>query len=67
MQCEPVIIRIRFHGIIMCDEAGIYVMAETNLESHGTHGRSLVRLNRHVNVPGSIPQWREAVVDRART
>ena len=50
----------------MCDKAGIYVMAETNLESHGTF-QKLGTIEPSCNVPGSIPQWKEAVVDRART
>lgn len=50
----------------LCDEAGIYVMAETNLESHGTF-QKLGAVEPSCNVPGSLPQWREAVVDRART
>ncbi len=49
----------------MCDEAGIYVMAETNLESHGSW-QKLGAIEPSWNVPGSVPQWREAVVDRAR-
>lgn len=50
----------------MCDKAGIYVMAETNLESHGTF-QKLGVIDPSCNVPGSIPQWREVVVDRARS
>ena len=50
----------------LCDEAGIYVMAETNLESHGTF-QKLGAVEPSCNVPGSLPQWKEAVVDRART
>ncbi|MFQ8001087.1 MAG: glycoside hydrolase family 2 TIM barrel-domain containing protein [Mediterraneibacter faecis] len=50
----------------MCDKAGIYVMAETNLESHGTF-QKLEAIEPSCNIPGSIPQWKEAVVDRART
>ena len=50
----------------MCDEAGIYVMAETNLESHGSF-QKLGAIEPSCNIPGSIPQWKEAVVDRART
>lgn len=49
----------------MCDEAGIYVMSETNLESHGSF-QKLGAIEPSCNVPGSIPQWREAVIDRAR-
>lgn len=48
----------------MCDEAGIYVMAETNLESHGSF-QKLGVIEPSCNVPGSIPQWKEAVIDRA--
>ena len=50
----------------MCDEAGIYVMAETNLESHGSW-QKLGAVEPSWNVPGSVPQWREVVVDRARS
>ncbi len=49
----------------MCDDAGIYVMAETNLESHGSW-QKLGAIEPSCNVPGSVPQWREVVVDRAR-
>ncbi len=50
----------------MCDEAGIYMMAETNLESHGSF-QKLGMVEPSCNIPGSIVQWREAVVDRARS
>lgn len=49
----------------MCDNAGIYVMAETNLESHGSF-QKLGAIEPSCNVPGSFPQWKEAVLDRAR-
>ncbi len=49
----------------MCDEEGIYLMSETNLESHGSF-QKLGAIEPSCNVPGSIPQWREAVIDRAR-
>ena len=49
----------------MCDEAGIYVMAETNLESHGSF-QKLGAIEPSCNVPGSIPQWRDAVLERAK-
>ena len=48
----------------LCDKAGIYVMAETNLESHGTF-QKLGAIEPSCNVPGSIPQCREVVLDRA--
>ena len=50
----------------LCDEAGIYVMAECNLESHGSF-QKLGATEPSCNVPGSIPQWKEVVLDRART
>lgn len=50
----------------MCDENGIYMMAETNLESHGSW-QKMGAIEPSWNVPGSIPQWREAVLDRARS
>ena len=50
----------------MCDKNGIYVMAETNLESHGSF-QKLGAIEPSWNVPGSVSQWRDVVVDRART
>ena len=49
----------------MCDDAGIYEMAETNLESHGSF-QKLGAIEPSCNVPGSIPQWRDAVLERAK-
>ncbi len=50
----------------MCDKNGIYLMSETNLESHGSF-QKLGAIEPSCNVPGSIPQWKEAVIDRVRT
>lgn len=50
----------------MCDENGIYVMSETNLESHGSWSK-MGALDPSWNVPCSLPQWKEAVLDRARS
>ena len=50
----------------MCDDAGIYVMAETNLESHGSF-QKLGAIEPSWNVPSSVPQWGEVVIDRARS
>ena len=50
----------------MCDKNGIYVMAETNLESHGSF-QKLGDIEPSWNVPGSVSAWKEVVVDRART
>lgn len=49
----------------LCDEKGIYMMAETNLESHGSW-QKMGQIEPSWNVPGSFPKWREAVLDRAR-
>ena len=49
----------------LCDQNGIYVMAENNLESHGTW-QKMGQTEPSYNVPGSILQWKEAVIDRAR-
>lgn len=50
----------------LCDDNGIYMMAENNLESHATW-QKMGAIEPSYNVPGSVPQWRDAVVDRART
>lgn len=49
----------------LCDRNGIYVMSETNLESHGSWQKDTIEPS--WNVPGSLPEWKEAVVDRARS
>lgn len=50
----------------LCDEAGIYVMAENNLESHGSWQKA-GEVEPSYNVPSSLPQWKEVVLDRARS
>lgn len=50
----------------LCDKYGMYVIDEMNLESHGSwemRDRDLIAKDEHV--PGSVPQWREAVLARA--
>lgn len=49
----------------LCDQNGIYMMDETNLESHGSWLRR-DGINPEWNVPGSFPEWEACVVDRAR-
>ena len=49
----------------MCDKKGVYLMAETNLESHGSW-QTLTGNNADWNVPGSVPEWKEVVLDRAK-
>lgn len=50
----------------LCDEAGIYLMAETNLESHGSF-QKLGMAEPSSNVPGSVPEWKAVVLDRAES
>ncbi len=50
----------------LCDKNGIYMIDETNLESHGSW-QKLGRVDPSWNVPGNLPEWRECVVDRARS
>lgn len=48
----------------LCDKNGIYMMSETNLESHGSW-QKIGGVDPSWNVPGSIPEWKAAVLDRA--
>ena len=50
----------------LCDRHGVYVMDEANLESHGSWQKP-GRIDPSWNVPGSLPEWRECAVDRARS
>ena len=48
----------------LCDEYGIYLIDETNMETHGTWSKA--RDPEHFSdLPGSDPLWRTASVDRA--
>ncbi len=50
----------------LCDREGIYVMAETNLESHGSW-QKMGAVEPSWNIPGCAKAWEAAVVDRAST
>ena len=50
----------------MCDEEGIYMMDEANLETHGSWQKDMT-VDPEWNVPGSLPEWKDCVVDRARS
>lgn len=50
----------------LCDEYGIYLIDETNLESHGSW-QKLNACEPSWNVPGSLPEWKACVVDRAKS
>lgn len=48
----------------LCDENGIYLMDETNLETHGSWQKGMT-VDPEWNVPGSKPEWRDCTLDRA--
>ena len=50
----------------MCDLNGIYMISETNLETHGSWAK-FAAWDLSWNMPGDLPQWRECVIDRARS
>lgn len=50
----------------LCDEYGIYLIDEANLESHGSWQKMGV-CEPSWNVPGSLPEWEKAAVDRAKS
>ncbi|WP_053372283.1 glycoside hydrolase family 2 TIM barrel-domain containing protein [Paenibacillus sp. FJAT-27812] len=49
----------------LCDEYGLYVIDETNLETHGAWSYGQKGLGE--TVPGSRPEWTEAVLDRCNS
>lgn len=51
----------------LCDEYGIYMIDETNLESHGSWTAPSEPVTADTNVPGSKPEWRDACVDRVES
>ena len=53
----------------LCDQLGLYVMDEVNLETHGTWAQPpsyLDESRRLPLLPGDRPEWRAAVLARAR-
>ncbi|MBC2478481.1 glycoside hydrolase family 2 TIM barrel-domain containing protein, partial [Clostridium beijerinckii] len=48
----------------LCDEYGIYLIDETNLESHGSW-QKMGQCEPSWNVPGNLPEWQAVVLDRA--
>lgn len=48
----------------LCDEYGIYVIDEMNLETHGSW-QKMGAVEPSWNIPGNDPQWRDIVLDRA--
>ncbi len=50
----------------LCDAYGIYVIDETNLETHGSW-QKLGICEPSWNIPASLPEWKEACLDRAKS
>ncbi|MEK5397064.1 glycoside hydrolase family 2 TIM barrel-domain containing protein [Paenibacillus sp. FSL K6-2859] len=48
----------------LCDEYGVYVIDEMNLESHGSWQKMGI-VEPSWNIPGSKPEWQDIVMDRA--
>lgn len=51
----------------LCDAYGIYLIDETNLETHGTWQRLGAVTGDAYTLPGDRPEWRDAVLDRANS
>ena len=49
----------------LCDEYGLYVIGETNLETHGTWQKLGADGSDEWTLPGARPEWRENVLARA--
>lgn len=49
----------------LCDEYGLYVIDETNLETHGTWHYAQDGLDN--TLPGSKPEWTDNVIDRCHS
>lgn len=48
----------------LCDRYGIYLIDETNLETHGSW-QKMWGTDLKWHIPGSLPEWKGAVLDRA--
>ncbi|SUI99614.1 Beta-galactosidase [Sporosarcina pasteurii] len=51
----------------LCDQYGIYVMDEMNLETHGTWQKMGEAVDAATAIPGSLPEWENIVMDRANS
>ena len=49
----------------LCDEYGLYVIGETNLETHGTWQKLGADGSDEWTLPGARPEWRDNVLARA--
>lgn len=50
----------------LCDLYGIYLIDETNLETHGSW-QKMGRCEPSWNIPASLPEWKGACLDRAKS
>ncbi|WP_418222667.1 glycoside hydrolase family 2 TIM barrel-domain containing protein [Clostridium isatidis] len=50
----------------LCDEYGIYLIDEANLESHGSW-QKIGKCEPSWNVPGNLKEWKACVLDRAES
>ncbi|MCQ2969130.1 MAG: DUF4981 domain-containing protein [Clostridium sp.] len=50
----------------LCDEYGVYLIDEANLESHGSW-QKMGECEPSWNIPGNLPEWKDVVVDRAES
>ncbi|WP_079507608.1 glycoside hydrolase family 2 TIM barrel-domain containing protein [Mesobacillus jeotgali] len=48
----------------LCDEYGVYVIDEMNLETHGSW-QKMGQVEPSWNIPGNKPEWEDIVMDRA--
>ncbi|MBP5184471.1 MAG: beta-galactosidase, partial [Lachnospiraceae bacterium] len=51
----------------LCDEYGIYVIDETNMETHGTWEYHAENWKNEHAIPEDRPEWHDAVIDRANS
>ncbi len=51
----------------LCDEYGIYVIDETNMETHGTWNYNAENWKNEYSIPEDRPEWHDAVIDRANS
>ncbi len=56
----------RSEWYFLCDREGISMMDETNMETHGSWQREQTP-NPEWNIPGSLPEWLDCVLDRANS
>lgn len=53
----------------LCDELGLYVIDETNMETHGSHGKPSERGKREIDyaLPGNRMEWAPMMLDRVNS